>query len=74
MAEERRRRFGQQGTSGDPAATSAAVLALVDAPDPPLRVFFGDGPLAMASADYEQRLATWSAWEPLSIAAHGKRD
>jgi NAD(P)-dependent dehydrogenase (short-subunit alcohol dehydrogenase family) len=68
VAEARARRFA---SPGDPAATAAAVLTLVDAEDPPLRVFFGDGPLAVATADYESRLATWRAWEHLSIAAHG---
>jgi NAD(P)-dependent dehydrogenase (short-subunit alcohol dehydrogenase family) len=56
---------------GDPVATRAAILAIVDAEKPPLRVFFGDGPLALATADYEGRLALWREWEPLSIAAHG---
>lgn len=56
---------------GDPSATSQAVLEIVDSDDPPLRVFFGDGPLAIATADYESRLATWKKWEPLSIKAHG---
>lgn len=56
---------------GDPAATGAAVLQVVDADEPPLRIFFGDGPLALARADYESRLATWQEWEPVSIAAHG---
>ena len=56
---------------GDPTATRAAVLELVDAENPPLRVFFGDGPLAIATADYESRLATWREWEHLSKAAHG---
>jgi NAD(P)-dependent dehydrogenase (short-subunit alcohol dehydrogenase family) len=58
-------------TQGDPQASSAAVLKLVDADDPPLRVFFGDGPLALATADYEQRLATWREWEWLSLEAQG---
>lgn len=56
---------------GDPAATAAAVLELVDAAEPPLRVFFGDGPLVLATADYESRLATWREWEPPSVASHG---
>ena len=73
VAEARRRRFGIQGAPGDPTASAAAVLILVDADDPPLRIFFGDGPLAMATNEYEQRLATWRAWEPLSISAHGRR-
>jgi hypothetical protein len=50
------------------------VLQIVDATDPPLRVFFGDGPLALATADYESRLATWAKWEPVSVAAHGSTD
>jgi NAD(P)-dependent dehydrogenase (short-subunit alcohol dehydrogenase family) len=58
---------------GDPVATRAAILEIVDAARPPLRVFFGDGPLALATADYESRLALWREWEPLSIAAHGQR-
>ena len=56
---------------GDPVASGRAVLAVVDAEEPPLRVFFGDGPLAIATADYEKRLATWRQWEPVSIAAGG---
>ncbi len=55
----------------DPAATGAALVQIVDAPGPPLRVFFGDGPLATATADYESRLATWREWEWLSIEAGG---
>jgi len=27
--------------------------------------------LAIATADYESRLATWNEWQPLSVAAHG---
>jgi NAD(P)-dependent dehydrogenase (short-subunit alcohol dehydrogenase family) len=59
---------------GDPRATRAAVLAVVDAEKPPLRIFFGDGPLAIATADYESRLATWREWEAVSVAAHGAKD
>lgn len=67
------RRAARQTTQGDPAATRAAVLAVVDADDPPLRIFLGDGPLAVASADYASRLATWREWEQVSVAAHGHR-
>jgi hypothetical protein len=52
---------------------SEAVLQLVDAENPPLRVFLGDGPLAIATRDYASRLAEWRAWESLSTAAHGTR-
>ncbi|MCF6744206.1 SDR family oxidoreductase [Blastococcus sp. KM273128] len=65
-------RKARAGNPGDPLATREAVLQLVDAADPPLRIFFGDGPLAIATRDYESRLAEWRAWEPLSVAAHGR--
>jgi NAD(P)-dependent dehydrogenase (short-subunit alcohol dehydrogenase family) len=68
VAEGRKRRTSNPGS---PGASSAAVLKIVDAENPPLRIFFGDGPLALATADYESRLATWREWEPLSIEAHG---
>jgi NAD(P)-dependent dehydrogenase (short-subunit alcohol dehydrogenase family) len=61
----------QRGAPGDPVATRDAVLKIVDSENPPLRVFFGQAPLALATADYESRLATWNEWQPLSIAAHG---
>ena len=70
-AEQRRARMG---TPGDPVATRDAVLQVVDSDDPPLRIFFGDGPLGIATRDYESRLAEWRAWEPVSVAAHGRRD
>ena len=50
------------------------MLTVVDAEEPPLRVFFGEAPLAIATADYESRLATWNEWQPLAVAAHGSRD
>jgi NAD(P)-dependent dehydrogenase (short-subunit alcohol dehydrogenase family) len=59
------------GTPGDPVATRAAILELVDAENPPRRVFFGSGPLGIATADYESRLDTWRAWQPLAERAQG---
>jgi NAD(P)-dependent dehydrogenase (short-subunit alcohol dehydrogenase family) len=69
-AEQRKARAGNPG---DPVATREAVLKVVDAENPPLRIFFGDGPLTIAARDYESRLATWREWEPVSVAAHGKK-
>lgn len=69
--EHARFRAARVRVQGDPMATRAAVLQIVDAEEPPLRVFFGDGPLAMATADYESRLATWRKWERVSIEAQG---
>jgi NAD(P)-dependent dehydrogenase (short-subunit alcohol dehydrogenase family) len=57
--------------AGDPKATRAAILRLVDADPPPLRCFFGVAPLAIATRDYESRLATWNEWQPLAFEAHG---
>lgn len=56
---------------GDPAATREAILTVVDAETPPLRIFFGKAPLAIATKDYESRLATWNEWQPVSVEAHG---
>jgi len=56
---------------GDPKATRSAVLKVVDAENPPLRVFFGKAPLGIAEKDYESRLATWREWQPVAEEAHG---
>lgn len=64
-------RKARMGTPGVPAATREAILAVVDAEQPPLRLFLGAAPLRIATADYEQRLATWREWEPVSVKAHG---
>jgi NAD(P)-dependent dehydrogenase (short-subunit alcohol dehydrogenase family) len=56
---------------GDPFATRAAILKVVDAEAPPLRIFFGKTPLSIATRDYESRLALWNEWQPVSIEAHG---
>ncbi|HET9690739.1 MAG TPA: SDR family oxidoreductase [Acidimicrobiales bacterium] len=56
---------------GDPTATREAILEVVDAEPPPLRVFFGKAPLDIATKDYEARLATWREWQPLAVRAHG---
>jgi NAD(P)-dependent dehydrogenase (short-subunit alcohol dehydrogenase family) len=66
-------RNARAGNPGNPLATRDAVLDVVDAEKPPLRIFFGDGPLALVTKDYESRLATWREWEPVSIAAHGTK-
>ncbi len=62
----------QAGNSpGDPTASSAAVLKLVDAEEPPLRCFLGEAPLGIAEKDYESRLATWREWQPVALEAQG---
>jgi NAD(P)-dependent dehydrogenase (short-subunit alcohol dehydrogenase family) len=65
------RRRRASNVAGDPVASSQAVMAIVDADDPPLRCFFGSAPLAIAEADYERRLATWREWQPVAELAQG---
>ena len=51
----------------DPAAAATALLDIVDAPDPPLRVFLGSDALRIAEDDYQRRLTTWRQWQPFPI-------
>lgn len=57
---------------GNPQATAAAILKLVDAENPPLRFMLGRHNLPAAKAAYTERLATWAAWEEISNAAQGE--
>jgi NAD(P)-dependent dehydrogenase (short-subunit alcohol dehydrogenase family) len=68
-AEARKSRIGSQG---DPTATGAVILQIVDAAEPPLRIFLGSAPLHIAKADYASRIATWEKWNDLSVAAQGE--
>ncbi|HEU5425320.1 MAG TPA: SDR family oxidoreductase [Actinocrinis sp.] len=56
---------------GDPAATGAALLKIVDADNPPLRVFFGTAPLPMVQQAYAERLKIWEEWSEVSVQAQG---
>jgi len=67
-------RSSRTATPGDPAASAEAVLRIVDAEQPPLRVFFGDAPLEIATKDYEGRLATWREWQPVAHLAQGSAE
>ncbi|OZD07001.1 short-chain dehydrogenase/reductase [Rhodococcus sp. 06-235-1A] len=64
-------RSARQATPGDPSATRSALLKVIDAEKPPLRVFFGEAPLQIATKDYESRLANWREWQPVAVEAHG---
>jgi NAD(P)-dependent dehydrogenase (short-subunit alcohol dehydrogenase family) len=57
--------------AGDPQATGPAILKVVDAADPPLRIFFGSVGLPMMRAEYAKRIETWEKWNPVSIEAEG---
>lgn len=54
---------------GDPAATSAAILAVVDAAEPPLRLILGDWVLDRFRSAYRDRIDTWEEWSAVSSAA-----
>ncbi|MFI7388408.1 SDR family NAD(P)-dependent oxidoreductase [Streptomyces sp. NPDC049813] len=56
---------------GDPAATSAALLAVADAPNPPPRVLFGTGGLDALRTEYAGRLAGLEEWDHISRLAQG---
>ena len=72
-AAQRRRESGAQ-SAGDPNASAEAVMRIVDAHEPPLRVFFGSAPLGIAEKDYEGRLATWREWQPVAEIAQGTEE
>ncbi|CAN5326144.1 SDR family oxidoreductase [soil metagenome] len=67
-AEQRKARAGM---SGDPSASPAAILKIVDADEPPLRVFFGTAPMSIMKADYAKRMETWEKWNDVSVLAQG---
>ena len=64
-------RATRMSAPGNPNASAAAVLKVVDADEPPLRIFLGEAPLSIATSDYESRLAEWNAWQPVSLEAQG---
>ncbi|TWR31565.1 SDR family NAD(P)-dependent oxidoreductase [Mucilaginibacter pallidiroseus] len=70
------RKAFQAGTTDDafgiPEATIDAVLKLIDAENPPLRLFLGKVALPWVKQVYADRLATWEAWNDVAVAAHGK--
>lgn len=63
--------FRSNNSPGDPEATGPAILAVVDAKDPPLRIFFGSGGLPMTRTEYARRIESWEKWNDVSVAAQG---
>ena len=64
--------MGAAAQMPSPDAVGGAILQLIDAEEPPLRVFFGQEPAGWVPAVYEQRLQTWAEWAHVSKAAEGK--
>lgn len=63
-------RAGRQAKSGnqpgDPARAAQALLALVEAPNPPVRLFLGDDALGLVEQKLDGMRAEITAWEALS--------
>ena len=55
----------------DPANAGAALLQVVDAQNPPLRVFFGTQGMEIIEPLYAERLQTWADWAHVSRTAQG---
>lgn len=60
------------GSTPEPVGFQRAILRVVDADKPPLRVFFGEQPTQIAPLIYKQRLDEWAEWAPVSREAEGK--
>jgi len=56
---------------GDPHATPEALFKIIDAENPPLRLFLGSHNLPWVRSVYEERLSAWQAWNAVSAAAQG---
>jgi NAD(P)-dependent dehydrogenase (short-subunit alcohol dehydrogenase family) len=63
--------FRSNNVPGDPDATASAILKVVDAKDPPLRIFFGSSGLPITRAEYARRIETWEKWNDVALEAQG---
>ena len=68
---ENRKQRGASMKPGDPEASSEAILAVVDAENPPLRLLLGDFATQIVPQVYEKRLQTWKDWDQVSKDADG---
>jgi NAD(P)-dependent dehydrogenase (short-subunit alcohol dehydrogenase family) len=75
MREEAAARRGAS-VPGDPTAAARALLEIVDAEQPPLRVLlgalFGVPVPEIVRGIYDRRLTEWAAWEDLGLRAYGR--
>jgi NAD(P)-dependent dehydrogenase (short-subunit alcohol dehydrogenase family) len=59
------------GEPSDPAVTAAALLAVVDAETPPLRIIFGSTMLPIVKNIYQDRITGWEQWDHIGAGASG---
>ncbi len=64
-------RASAAGKPGDPAASSEAILKVVDSANPPLRLLLGDFAAEYAPKVYDERIKTWNEWKEVAKAADG---
>ena len=65
----RRKNLAVVGTErGDPAKLAQAIIEVVAAPEPPLRLLLGADAVARTRAELESQLAEVDAWEHLSVS------
>jgi hypothetical protein len=57
--------------NGNPQATAEVLLKVVDAENPPQRIFFGKTALPWVKQVYNERLSQWENVNDLSEVAHG---
>lgn len=69
---ETRAAQGKTIKRGNPAASSEAILKVVDSENPPLRLLLGDYATQIVPKVYDQRLKVWSEWTDVSRAADGE--
>jgi len=63
--------FAGADVYGVPEATAEAILQVVDAPTPPLRLILGKKAFPLAKLAYAERLSNWEDWNDVSVKAHG---
>ncbi|OXA85785.1 SDR family NAD(P)-dependent oxidoreductase [Flavobacterium hercynium] len=56
---------------GNPDATAQAILKVIDAKNPPLRMFLGSNNLNEIRQTYSDRIKVWEDWEDVAVAAQG---
>lgn len=61
--------WGDPAAVNEPAGAAAALLRVVDAEDPPLRVLFSSHAYNLVQDIYAERLRTWQQWQDVSHAA-----
>lgn len=66
---ELERQWAEGSIDSDPRLAAAAILALVDSDDPPLRLLLGSMVYDLAHELSRRRLEAWAAWEQVSRAA-----